>query len=119
MSCKRLFVSFRRSYLGSVEGKMCIRDRVECILETGRTNQIRVHMKHIGHILFNDERYGGHEILKGTHFAKYKQFVDVYKRQRKDNDNHHRHNQSTDRPTKAKATNHSTSSCIHSFIAAR
>ena len=32
-------------------------------------------MKHIGHILFNDERYGGHEILKGTHFAKYKQFV--------------------------------------------
>ena len=48
---------------------------VECILETGRTHQIRVHMKHIGHVLFNDERYGGHEILKGTHFAKYKQFV--------------------------------------------
>ena len=48
---------------------------VECVLETGRTHQIRVHMKHIGHILFNDERYGGHEILKGTHFAKYKQFV--------------------------------------------
>lgn len=48
---------------------------VECILETGRTHQIRVHMKHIGHILFNDERYGGHEILKGTHFSKYKQFV--------------------------------------------
>jgi 23S rRNA pseudouridine1911/1915/1917 synthase len=48
---------------------------VECILETGRTHQIRVHMKHIGHTLFNDERYGGHEILKGTHFAKYKQFV--------------------------------------------
>ena len=48
---------------------------VECRLETGRTHQIRVHMKHIGHILFNDERYGGHEILKGTHFAKYKQFV--------------------------------------------
>ena len=48
---------------------------VECILETGRTHQIRVHMKHIGHILLNDERYGGHEILKGTHFAKYKQFV--------------------------------------------
>ena len=38
---------------------------VECVLETGRTHQIRVHMKHIGHILFNDERYGGHEILKG------------------------------------------------------
>lgn len=49
--------------------------RVECILETGRTHQIRVHMKHIGHVLFNDERYGGHEILKGTHFSKYKQFV--------------------------------------------
>lgn len=48
---------------------------VECVLETGRTHQIRVHMKHIGHVLFNDERYGGHEILKGTHFAKYKQFV--------------------------------------------
>lgn len=48
---------------------------VECTLETGRTHQIRVHMKHIGHVLFNDERYGGHEILKGTHFAKYKQFV--------------------------------------------
>lgn len=48
---------------------------VECILETGRTHQIRVHMKHIGHILFNDERYGGHEILRGMRFAKYKQFV--------------------------------------------
>lgn len=48
---------------------------VECRLETGRTHQIRVHMKHIGHVLFNDERYGGHEILKGTHFSKYKQFV--------------------------------------------
>lgn len=48
---------------------------VECILETGRTHQIRVHMKHIGHILFNDERYGGHEILKGTRFTKYKQFI--------------------------------------------
>lgn len=43
---------------------------VECVLETGRTHQIRVHMKHIGHVLFNDERYGGHEILKGTHFSK-------------------------------------------------
>lgn len=48
---------------------------VECVLETGRTHQIRVHMKHIGHVLFNDTRYGGHEILKGTHFSKYKQFV--------------------------------------------
>jgi len=48
---------------------------VECILETGRTHQIRVHMKHIGHVLFNDERYGGHEILKGTRFSKYKQFI--------------------------------------------
>ncbi len=48
---------------------------VECQLETGRTHQIRVHMKYIGHTLFNDERYGGNEILRGTHFAKYKQFV--------------------------------------------
>lgn len=48
---------------------------VQCQLETGRTHQIRVHMKHIGHPLFNDERYGGNEILRGTHFAKYKQFV--------------------------------------------
>ena len=48
---------------------------VECVLETGRTHQIRVHMKHIGHTLFNHERYGGNEILKGTHFSKYKQFV--------------------------------------------
>ena len=49
---------------------------VRCKLETGRTHQIRVHMKHIGHILFNDERYGGEKILKGTTFTKYKQFVD-------------------------------------------
>jgi 23S rRNA pseudouridine1911/1915/1917 synthase len=49
---------------------------VSCKLETGRTHQIRVHMKHIGHTLFNDERYGGELILKGTTFTKYKQFVD-------------------------------------------
>src|SRR6476620_8902487 len=49
---------------------------VSCRLETGRTHQIRVHMKYIGHTLFNDERYGGHEILKGTTFTKYKQFVE-------------------------------------------
>ncbi|WP_127844956.1 RluA family pseudouridine synthase [Psychroflexus aestuariivivens] len=49
---------------------------ISCQLETGRTHQIRVHMKHIGHTLFNDERYGGHKILKGTTFSKYKQFVD-------------------------------------------
>ncbi|WP_339835406.1 RluA family pseudouridine synthase [uncultured Flavobacterium sp.] len=49
---------------------------VTCKLETGRTHQIRVHMKHIGHTLFNDERYGGNLILKGTTFTKYKQFVD-------------------------------------------
>ena len=49
---------------------------VKCTLETGRTHQIRVHMKHIGHTLFNDERYGGNLILKGTTFTKYKQFVD-------------------------------------------
>lgn len=49
---------------------------VSCRLETGRTHQIRAHMKHIGHTLFNDERYGGEKILKGTTFTKYKQFVE-------------------------------------------
>ena len=49
---------------------------VSCKLETGRTHQIRVHMKYIGHTLFNDERYGGEKILKGTTFTKYKQFVE-------------------------------------------
>jgi 23S rRNA pseudouridine1911/1915/1917 synthase len=49
---------------------------VECRLETGRTHQIRVHMAWIGHPLFNDERYGGDRILKGTSFAKYRQFVE-------------------------------------------
>ena len=49
---------------------------VSCKLETGITHQIRVHMKYIGHTLFNDERYGGERILKGTSFTKYKQFVD-------------------------------------------
>ncbi len=49
---------------------------VECRLETGRTHQIRAHFKHIGHTLFNDERYGGNDILKGTTFTKYKQFVE-------------------------------------------
>jgi len=49
---------------------------VECVLETGRTHQIRVHMKHIGHPLFNDDFYRGDKIVKGTVFNKYKQFVD-------------------------------------------
>lgn len=49
---------------------------VQCILETGRTHQIRVHMKHLGHPLFNDDTYGGDRIVKGTVFTKYKQFVD-------------------------------------------
>jgi 23S rRNA pseudouridine1911/1915/1917 synthase len=49
---------------------------ISCQLETGRTHQIRVHLKYIGHTLFNDERYGGNTILKGTTFTKYKQFVD-------------------------------------------
>lgn len=49
---------------------------VQCKLETGRTHQIRAHFKHTGHTLFNDERYGGDQILKGTTFTKYKQFVE-------------------------------------------
>lgn len=49
---------------------------VQCVLETGRTHQIRVHMKYIGHPLFNDDFYGGDKIVRGTIFSKYKQFVD-------------------------------------------
>ena len=48
---------------------------LECQLETGRTHQIRAHMKYYGHTLFNDSRYGGNAILKGTSFTKYRQFV--------------------------------------------
>jgi len=49
---------------------------IQCILETGRTHQIRVHMKYIGHPLFNDDFYGGDKIVKGTVYSKYKQFVE-------------------------------------------
>lgn len=49
---------------------------IECVLETGRTHQIRVHMNAVGNTIFNDQKYGGDRILKGTMFSKYKQFVD-------------------------------------------
>lgn len=72
--------------VGSEEGKPAVThykvlqrlgyvSMVECRLETGRTHQIRVHMKHIGHTLFNDKTYGGDKILKGTTFSRYTQFV--------------------------------------------
>lgn len=48
---------------------------ISCKLETGRTHQIRVHMKYLGHPLFNDKEYGGDRIVKGTNFTKYKQFI--------------------------------------------
>jgi len=49
---------------------------IQCKLETGRTHQIRVHMKYIGHPLFNDDTYGGNKVLKGTTFQSYRQFIE-------------------------------------------
>lgn len=59
-----------------VLGRLRYISLVQCNLETGRTHQIRVHMKHIGHALFNDKLYGGDRILKGERFSKYKEFVE-------------------------------------------
>ncbi len=50
--------------------------QIKCVLETGRTHQIRVHMSHIGHPLFSDARYGGDEILRGERTGSYKKFID-------------------------------------------
>lgn len=58
-----------------VEERFHFTTLVSCELETGRTHQIRAHMKHIGHPLFNDAMYGGDQIVKGTSFTKYKQFI--------------------------------------------
>ena len=60
---------------GTITGNIGRNPRDRMQMTVLPNDQIRVHMKHIGHVLFNDERYGGHEILKGTHFSKYKQFV--------------------------------------------
>ncbi|MCB9256021.1 MAG: RluA family pseudouridine synthase [Chitinophagales bacterium] len=69
------FGKFARTHYKVIE-RFAYVTLVECKLDTGRTHQIRVHMKHIGHTLFGDEKYGGNKILKGTVYAKYKQFVD-------------------------------------------
>jgi 23S rRNA pseudouridine1911/1915/1917 synthase len=60
----------------SVIEKLGYVSMVECRLETGRTHQIRAHMEYIHHPVFNDERYGGNKILRGTVFSKYRQFVE-------------------------------------------
>jgi len=80
---RRVTVAFPESEMGrtAITHYKVLRDLryvslVECKLETGRTHQIRAHMKYLGHPLFNDEMYGGNEIMKGTVFTKYKQFVD-------------------------------------------
>ena len=56
--------------------RFCLVTLVECKLETGRTHQIRAHLKSIGHPLFNDNEYGGDSILRGTTHAKYRQFIE-------------------------------------------
>jgi len=79
---RRLTVAFPKGDFGrsaithyTLLGELRYVSLVECKLETGRTHQIRAHMKYLGHPLFNDEMYGGAEIVKGTVFTKYKQFV--------------------------------------------
>ncbi len=80
---RKLFMTFPEAEEGKhavthyrVLERMYYVSLVECQLETGRTHQIRVHMKSIGHTLFGDPRYGGNQILKGTVYSKYRQFVE-------------------------------------------
>ncbi len=80
---RRVIVTFPDAAVGkhAVTHYQCIKklryvSLIKCNLETGRTHQIRTHMKHLGHPIFNDATYGGNQILKGERFSKYRAFVE-------------------------------------------